>query len=84
MARKKTVSEDPEHGLVNEDSVLRNFKTVLDSGLGIPPKPTKEEKGRSRKESERFRKGVEKALKNYEKTGLFSGKKRSKKRIPLG
>jgi len=75
MAKKKTVSEDPEHGLVDEDLVLRNFNAIMDSGLGVPPKPTREEKEKSRKESEHFRKGVERCLKNYEETGSLSGKK---------
>ncbi len=76
MSKKAKDLRNPE-GSFNENVALENFKAIMDSGLGVPPKPTKEEKEKSKKESEWFRKGVEKRIKNYEKTGSFSGKKKN-------
>lgn len=76
MGKKAAVSKDPE-GNFDEDVALENFKAVMDSGLGIPPKPTEAEIKRSIRQSKALEKGVKKAIENYEKTGSLSGKKKN-------
>lgn len=76
MSKKAKALKDPE-GNFNENAALENFKAIMDSGFGVPPKPTEAERKRSIRQSKSLERGVNKAIKNYEKTGSFSGKKKN-------